>query len=77
MSRIRNDAKRLVKDLHPSSEFYIPRKAKSPATVSNIVAKVKLLAGLVQDLRVFVEIPEDVDYELGIEPLLSDRAAWL
>ncbi|KIO23210.1 hypothetical protein M407DRAFT_27279 [Tulasnella calospora MUT 4182] len=79
LRRIRNDSKRFIMDLHPSSEFYFQRKSNSLglASVSEIVARVKLIPALVQNLRAFVEIPEDVDYELGVEPILSDRAPWL
>ncbi|KAG8937366.1 hypothetical protein FRC00_006484 [Tulasnella sp. 408] len=71
--RIRNDSKKMIKDLQPSSDFYFGIKSKHPASVSDIVEKVKSIPPLVQSLRRFLEIPEDIDYELGVEPLLSDR----
>ncbi|KIO23207.1 hypothetical protein M407DRAFT_27274 [Tulasnella calospora MUT 4182] len=76
LRRIRNDSKRIFKDLQPSSDFYFGRKSYPPASVSDIVGKVKSISMQVQSLRPFLEISEDMDYELGVEPLLSDRVAW-
>ncbi|KAG8965904.1 hypothetical protein FRC05_002962 [Tulasnella sp. 425] len=76
LRRIRNKAIKLIEELRPPSTFYFGGKAKSAASVFDIVEKVKATHGLVQTFRPFMEIPGDIDYELGVEPLLSDRVPW-
>ncbi|KAG8942984.1 hypothetical protein FRC04_003270 [Tulasnella sp. 424] len=45
-------------------------------SILDIVDRVKLIPGLVSSIRNFGPCPEDDDYALGVEPLLSDRVPW-
>ncbi|KAG9016355.1 hypothetical protein FRB90_003160 [Tulasnella sp. 427] len=74
---IRDAITKLLKELQPSSEFYCStERSKSPASVPDIVAKVETIPNLVLGIRKFIACPEDKNYELGIEPLLSTRVPW-
>ncbi|KAG8926506.1 hypothetical protein FRC01_008767, partial [Tulasnella sp. 417] len=74
--RVRNASNNLIKDLQPTSEFYIRISSNTVPSVKEIIEKVKLIPDLVRDIRKFTAFPEDLDYELGVEPLLSDRVPW-
>lgn len=75
-SGIRDATLKLVKELQPTSEFYVEGTSNVPATVSQIVEKVMTIPTLVSGIRKFAACPQDLDYELGVEPLLSDRVPW-
>ncbi|KAG9047261.1 hypothetical protein FS837_002664 [Tulasnella sp. UAMH 9824] len=74
--RIRNTIIRLHKELQPSSNFYFDRILARPVSVVEIVEKVSQVPELIRELRNFGDCPEDLDYELGVEPILSDRVPW-
>ncbi|KAG8917203.1 hypothetical protein FRC01_002611, partial [Tulasnella sp. 417] len=74
--RVRNATNNLIKDLQPTSEFYLRKSSSTVPSVSEIVKKVRLIPDLVRDIRNFSPFPEDLDYELGVEPILSDGAPW-
>ncbi|KAG8921858.1 hypothetical protein FRC00_008135 [Tulasnella sp. 408] len=73
---IHREVKRLIKDLHPSSEFYLQGPLEPQVSVSDIVARVQEIPNLVTRIHEFAECPEDADYDLGVEPLLSERVPW-
>ncbi|KAG8937466.1 hypothetical protein FRC00_005252 [Tulasnella sp. 408] len=70
------DVERLIKDLHPSSKLYCRGPLKHQVSVSDIVARVQEIPNLVTRIHEFAECPEDADYDLGVEPLLSERVPW-
>ncbi|KAG8947676.1 hypothetical protein FRC00_008989, partial [Tulasnella sp. 408] len=71
--RIRNSINRLIKELQPTSEFYLQNGAGS---LQQITEKVKMIPDLVNGIRKFTSCPKDLDYELGVEALLSNRVPW-
>ncbi|KAG8937462.1 hypothetical protein FRC00_005248 [Tulasnella sp. 408] len=73
---IHREVKRLIKDLHPSSEFYLQVPLEPQVLVSDIVARVQEIPTLVNKIQEFAELPEDTDYDLGVEPLISERVPW-
>ncbi|KIO30552.1 hypothetical protein M407DRAFT_20440 [Tulasnella calospora MUT 4182] len=73
---IRDATNRLIKELYPSSNVYFKRRSNSPS-VRKIVEKVREIPNLVSHLRKFADCPEDLDYDLGVEPLLSNRVPWV
>ncbi|KAG8906147.1 hypothetical protein FRC01_008108, partial [Tulasnella sp. 417] len=73
---IHRDVKRLIKDLQPSSELYFQGTSWTQVPVSEIVERVQEIPNLVGHIREFAECPEDTDYDLGVEPLLSERVPW-
>ncbi|KAG9047262.1 hypothetical protein FS837_002665 [Tulasnella sp. UAMH 9824] len=75
--RIRDATIRLIKDLQPSSGLYFNRRSGTPVPVLEIVERVRQIPELVNSLQNFAECSNDVDYELGVEAILSDRAPWV
>lgn len=75
-SRIREEIIRVGKELQPSSSLYSKRLLATPVSVSEIAMKVRQVPELVRQLQNFVECPQNLDYELGVEPILSDRGPW-
>ncbi|KAG8937464.1 hypothetical protein FRC00_005250 [Tulasnella sp. 408] len=73
---IHRKVKRIIKDIHPSSEFYSQGRPEARALISGIVERVQEIPSLIIDIRGFAGCPEDTDYDLGIEPLLSERVPW-
>ncbi|KAG8997000.1 hypothetical protein FRB90_012598 [Tulasnella sp. 427] len=78
LRRIRNEAKKLIKNLEPESQFYFGVKSKSPASISDIIKSIKGVQDLILSLRSLSEtiLENDEDYVLGVEPILSSRAPW-
>lgn len=76
-SRIRDATIRLIKELQPSSGLYFNRRSGTPVPVLEIVERVKQIPELVDSLQNFAECSNDVDYELGVEAILSERAPWV
>ncbi|KIO30551.1 hypothetical protein M407DRAFT_20439 [Tulasnella calospora MUT 4182] len=74
--RIRDATIRLIKELQPSSGLYFNRRSGTPVSILEIVERVWKIPELVRSLHNFVEFSNDVDYELGVEPILSDWAPW-
>ncbi|KIO30544.1 hypothetical protein M407DRAFT_5598 [Tulasnella calospora MUT 4182] len=70
------EVKKLFKDLQPSSELYYQGPSKARVLVSDIVERVQEIPDLVIKIREFAECPEDTDYDLVAEPLLSERVPW-
>ncbi|KAG8948841.1 hypothetical protein FRC04_009306 [Tulasnella sp. 424] len=73
---IHREVKKLIKDLHPSSEFYCQGSLDAPVAVPDIISRVRQIPDLLTKIREFTDCPEDDDYELGVEPLLSERVPW-
>ncbi|KAG8960167.1 hypothetical protein FRC05_007045 [Tulasnella sp. 425] len=67
----------LIKYLYPSSNVYLECRPNSGISVLKIVEKVRWIPDLVSKLRKFTACPEDLDYNLGVEPLLSNRIPWV
>ncbi|KAG9044656.1 hypothetical protein FS837_007753 [Tulasnella sp. UAMH 9824] len=63
---------RLIKE--PSSQAYSEQESNFPLSAPDIEPSRKSISKLVQSLLTFVEMPEAIYNELGIESLLSDRA---
>ncbi|KIO30537.1 hypothetical protein M407DRAFT_152255 [Tulasnella calospora MUT 4182] len=74
--RIRNSINRLIKELQPTSELYLQGPSNGTSSLHQIVEKVKIIPDLVNGIRKFTSCPKDLDYELGVEALLSDRVPW-
>ncbi|KAG8960165.1 hypothetical protein FRC05_007043 [Tulasnella sp. 425] len=74
--RIRDATTGLIRELQPSSKFYFNRRLAAPVSTVAIVEKVGGIPELLCELRAFVECPEDLDYALGVEPILSNRGPW-
>ncbi|KAG8926505.1 hypothetical protein FRC01_008766 [Tulasnella sp. 417] len=74
--RIRDATNNLIKDLQPTSEFYLRKSSNTIPSIQEIIEKVKLIPDLVRDIRKLASFPENVDYELGVVPILSDTAPW-
>ncbi|KAG8914807.1 hypothetical protein FRC01_003904 [Tulasnella sp. 417] len=79
--RIRNSINKLIKELQPTSEFYLQgpsnkRPSNGAGSLPQIIEKVKTIPDLVNGIRKFTPCPKDQDYELGVEALLSDRVPW-
>lgn len=75
-SSIHREVKKLIKVLHPLSEFYCQGPLDALAAVPDIVSRVRQIPDLLTKIREFTDCPEDDDYELGVEPLLSERVPW-
>lgn len=73
---IRNDIAKLINELQPSSDFYSTDSAGTPDSVLEIVDKVKTIPNIVKTLQKFTSCPKDIDYDLGVEPLVCDRGPW-
>ncbi|KIO30545.1 hypothetical protein M407DRAFT_20433 [Tulasnella calospora MUT 4182] len=73
---IRNTANKLIRDLQPSSAFYNKWSSGGIVLVFEIVEKVKSIPELITALSKFTSFPSNLDYDLGVEPLLSDRVPW-
>lgn len=73
---IHREVKKLFKELQPSSELYCQGPSKPPVLVSDIIERVQEIPNLVIKIRELAECPEDTDYDLGVEPLLSERVPW-
>ncbi|KAG8942986.1 hypothetical protein FRC04_003272 [Tulasnella sp. 424] len=73
---VRNDIAKLINELQPSSDFYSRDSAGTPDSVLEIVDRVKAIPNIVKNLQKFTSCPKDIDYELGIEPLVCDRGPW-
>ncbi|KAG8916691.1 hypothetical protein FRC01_002915 [Tulasnella sp. 417] len=74
--RIRDETNKLYKELQPSSELYFKGPETAPPSVAEIVEKVNRVSDLANCLRRLTESPDDLDYDLGVEPLLSHRVPW-
>ncbi|KAG8887494.1 hypothetical protein FRC00_000395 [Tulasnella sp. 408] len=74
--RIREAIIRVGKELQPSSSLYSTRLSATPVSVLEIRKRVRQVPELVRNLRNFVNCSEDLDYDLGVEPILSDRGPW-
>lgn len=74
--RIRDETSKLYKELQPSFEHYFKGPQTAPLSVAKIVEKVGLVPSLINSLRRLAAWPDDVDYDLGVEPLLSNRVSW-
>ncbi|KAG9047263.1 hypothetical protein FS837_002666 [Tulasnella sp. UAMH 9824] len=76
LREIRDATNLIIEDLQPSSGLYLDLSSNSPLSVLEIVEKVRRIPGLITNIRKFANCPEDSDYNLGVEPLLSDRVSW-
>ncbi|KAG8921018.1 hypothetical protein FRC01_000479 [Tulasnella sp. 417] len=77
LREIRDATNLLIGALQPSSGFYLELPSDSSLSVLQIVEKVRQIPSLVTNIQKFVDCPSaDVDYDLGVEPLLSDRVPW-
>lgn len=76
-SEILDATNQLIKYLYPSSNVYLECGPNSGISVLKIVEKVRWIPDLVSKLRKFTACPEDLDYNLGVEPLLSNRIPWV
>ncbi|KIO30547.1 hypothetical protein M407DRAFT_20435 [Tulasnella calospora MUT 4182] len=74
--RIRDAIIRLGEELQPSSSLYSNRLSATPVSALEIVKKVEQVPELVRKLQNSVDCPEDLDYKLGVEPILSNRGPW-
>ncbi|KAG8957107.1 hypothetical protein FRC00_004466, partial [Tulasnella sp. 408] len=74
--RIRDTTAWLIKELQPSSNLYFNRRSANTVSILEIVERVRQIPELVHSLQGFVECPKDTDYELGVEPILSNRGPW-
>ncbi len=68
--RLRNFTNQLINELQSNSDFF------DNASVFTLVDKIKCIPDLVLNLRKYMECWEDLDYDLGVEPLLSNRVPW-
>lgn len=75
-SLVHREVEQLMKDIHPSSKFYFQGTSGTPVSVLDIVERVRQIPHFVGRIREFTDCPEDINYELGVEPLLSNRAPW-
>ncbi|KIO30554.1 hypothetical protein M407DRAFT_20442 [Tulasnella calospora MUT 4182] len=66
----------LVEELHPSSDFYFQGISNVAVSLVTIVEMVKTIPNLLTNIRKFCNCSENDDYDLGVEPLLSDRVPW-
>ncbi|KAG8921020.1 hypothetical protein FRC01_000481 [Tulasnella sp. 417] len=73
---VRAALSQLVDELHPSSNFYFDETSKAPVSLVRIVEKVKTVPTLLSSIRKLCNCSENDDYDLGVEPLLSDRVPW-
>ncbi|KAG9047260.1 hypothetical protein FS837_002663 [Tulasnella sp. UAMH 9824] len=74
---IHREVKRIFKDIQPSSDFYYHEPSKTLVSVSEIVERVRPIPSLVSKIQEFSACPTDADYDLGVEPLLSNRVPWV
>lgn len=75
-SSIHREVKDVIKDILPSSEFYCQGPDKTLVSVLDIVERVRQIPRFVSKIREVIDCPENTDYELGVEPLLSNRVPW-
>ncbi|KAG8921255.1 hypothetical protein FRC01_000339 [Tulasnella sp. 417] len=76
LREIRDATNLLIGALQPSSGFYLELPSDSSLSVLQIVEKVRQIPSLVTNIQKFVDCPADADYDLGVEPLLSNRVPW-
>ncbi|KAG8900069.1 hypothetical protein FRC00_014671 [Tulasnella sp. 408] len=73
---VRVTLSQLLEELHPASNFYFQGTSNAPVSLISIVEKVKNIPILLTNIRKFCNCSENDDYDLGVEPLLSDRVPW-